>query len=120
MAGIRRRQLPGDPCLERHDTLNELQGRIHDFDEFAEAVNDKDFSTAYTFIEPNYGNDLPPTAEDFTCGNSQHPLDDITRGERLIKSVYETIRNSPHWNESLLLVTMTNTAASTIMSVRHR
>ena len=60
-------------------TLNELQGRIHDFDEFAEAVNDKDFSTAYTFIEPNYGNDLPPTAEDFTCGNSQHPLDDITR-----------------------------------------
>jgi phospholipase C len=86
-------------------TLNELQGRIHDFDDFAEAVNDKDFSTAYTFIEPNYGNDLPPTAEDFTCGNSQHPLDDITRGERLIKTVYETIRNSPHWNESLLLVT---------------
>lgn len=86
-------------------TLNELEGRIHDFDEFAEAVNDKDFSTAYTFIEPNYGNDLPPSAEDFTCGDSQHPLDDITRGERLIKSVYETIRNSPHWNESLLLVT---------------
>jgi phospholipase C len=86
-------------------TLNELQGRIHDFDDFAEAVNDQDFSTAYTFIEPNYGNDLPPTAEDFTCGNSQHPLDDVTRGERLIKTVYETIRNSPHWDESLLLIT---------------
>jgi phospholipase C len=86
-------------------TLNELQGRIHDFDEFAEAVSDEDYSAAYTFIEPNYGNDLPPSAEDFTCGNSQHPLDDITRGEGLIKSVYETIRNSPHWNESLLLVT---------------
>jgi len=86
-------------------TLNELQGRIHDFDEFAEAVNANDFSAAYTFIEPNYGNDLPPTAEDFTCGNSQHPLDDVTRGERLIKTVYETIRNSPHWNQSLLLVT---------------
>lgn len=28
----------------------------------------------------------------------------MTRGERLIKKVYETIRNSPHWNESLLLV----------------
>jgi hypothetical protein len=86
-------------------TLNELQGRIHDFDEFADAVNNEDFSAAYTFIEPDYGNDLPPSAEDFTCGNSQHPLDDITRGERLIKTVYETIRNSPHWNESLLLVT---------------
>ena len=86
-------------------TTNELEGRIHDFDEFSEAVNDKDFSTAYTFIEPDYGNNLPPSAEDYTCGNSQHPLDDITRGERLIKKVYETIRNSPHWNESLLLVT---------------
>lgn len=86
-------------------TLNELEGRIHDFDDFADAVNDEEFSTAYTFIEPNYGNDLPPSAEDFTCGNSQHPLDDITRGERLIKSVYETIRKSPHWNESMLLVT---------------
>ena len=86
-------------------TLNELDGRIHDFDEFAEAVNEADYSAAYTFIEPDYGNDLPPSAEDFTCGNSQHPLDDITRGERLIKNVYETIRNSPHWNDSLLLIT---------------
>jgi phospholipase C len=86
-------------------TINELEGRIHDFDDFSDAVNDPDFSTAYTFIEPNYGNDLPPSSEDFTCGNSQHPLDDITRGERLIKTVYETIRNSPHWDTSLLLVT---------------
>jgi phospholipase C len=86
-------------------TLNELQGRIRDFDEFKEAVNDPDFSPSYIFIEPNYGNDLPPSAEDFTCGNSQHPLDDVTRGERLIKQVYETIRNSPHWNSSLLLIT---------------
>jgi hypothetical protein len=31
-------------------------------------------------------------------------LDDVTRGERLIKTVYETIRNCPHWNESLLLI----------------
>jgi phospholipase C len=86
-------------------TLNELQGRIHDFDDFADAVNDAEYGAAYTFIEPDYGNDLPPSAEDFTCGNSQHPLDDVTRGERLIKTVYETIRNSPHWNNSLLLIT---------------
>jgi len=85
-------------------TLNELQGRIRDFDEFDEAVSDPGFSPSYIFIEPNYGNDLPPTAEDFTCGDSQHPLDDVTRGEKLIKHVYETIRNSPHWNTSLLLV----------------
>lgn len=84
---------------------NWLKKRISSFDEFNQTVNDPSFSLGYVFIEPNYGNDLPPTAEDYTCGNSQHPLDDITRGERLIKQVYETIRNSPHWNSSLLLVT---------------
>jgi phospholipase C len=86
-------------------TINELEGRIHDYDDFSEAVNDKDFSASYVFIEPDYGHDLPPSAEDYTCGNSQHPVDDVTRGERLIKNVYETIRNSPHWSSSMLLVT---------------
>ncbi len=86
-------------------TDRRLEGHFEGFDEFADTVNDPDFSTPYVFIEPNYGNVLPTTPEDFTCGNSQHPLDDVTRGERLIKKVYETIRNSPHWNESLLLVT---------------
>jgi phospholipase C len=85
-------------------TDRRLEDHFEDMDDFAETVNDPDFSTPYIFIEPNYGNVLPTTPEDFTCGNSQHPLDDVTRGERLIKQVYETIRNSPHWNESLLLV----------------
>ena len=34
-----------------------------------------------------------------------HPLDDVTRGERLIKDVYEAIRKSPHWETSVLIVT---------------
>ena len=86
-------------------TLNELQGRIRSFDDFGDMVKDPKFSVGYVFIEPNYGNDFWPSAGDFTCGNSQHPLDDVTRGERLIKQVYERIRNSPHWNSSMLLVT---------------
>jgi hypothetical protein len=86
-------------------TARRLEGHFRPFDEFADAVNDPRFSTPYVFIEPNYGNVLPTTSKDFTSGDSQHPLDDITHGERLIKRVYETIRNSPHWNESLLLVT---------------
>ena len=86
-------------------TDRRLEGHFEGFDEFADAVNDPDFSTPYIFIEPNYGNVLPTTPGDFTCGNSQHPLDDVTRGERLVKQVYETIRNSPHWNDSMLLVT---------------
>lgn len=82
-----------------------LQGRFHGFEEFAAIVNDPDFSTSYIFIEPDYGNVLPTTTSDFTGGNSQHPLDDIVAGEKLIKQVYETIRNSPHWQDSLLVIT---------------
>jgi len=39
-------------------------------------------------------------------------------GEKLIKKVYEAIRNSPHWEKSLLVVTSTSMAASTITSSR--
>jgi phospholipase C len=58
------------------------------------------------FIEPKYGaHDFDVTGPgDFTCGNSMHPLDDVTRGERLVKTVYEAIRNSPHWETSMLVV----------------
>jgi hypothetical protein len=86
--------------------LNALQGRFTDFDEFASELNDDGYDASYTFIEPNYGNLIPVlTPGDYTCGNSQHPLDDLTRGERLIKTVYETIRNSPLWEKSVLLIT---------------
>lgn len=85
--------------------FNALQGRFRDFDDFVSSVNDTAFPASYSFIEPNYGNIMPWTPEDFTCGNSQHPLDDVTRGERLIKDVYEAVRNSPHWESSLIIVT---------------
>ena len=41
----------------------------------------------------------------FKGGNSQHPMDGVTPGEALIKATYEAIRNSQHWNSSLLIVT---------------
>ncbi len=73
---------------------------FRDFDDFSDHVNDPGYSTSYTFIEPDYH-----IQADFVCGNSQHPKDDVTRGEALIKNVYETIRNSPHWENSLLIIT---------------
>jgi hypothetical protein len=85
--------------------LNWLQGRFRDFEDFVDSVNDPLFPASYTFIEPHYGNIMPWTSEDFTCGNSQHPLDDVTRGEKLIKAVYEAVRNSPHWESSMIIVT---------------
>jgi phospholipase C len=81
-------------------TLRLAEGRFRDFEDFSKQVNDPGYSTAYAFIEPDYH-----TTSDFVCGNSQHPKDDVTRGEALIKNVYETIRNSPHWESSLLIIT---------------
>lgn len=86
--------------------LNALQGRFTDFSEFEEHINQSDYNKKFIFIEPKYGKHefdiLGPG--DFTCGNSMHPLDDVTRGEKLIKKTYEVIRNSPHWEKSVLLI----------------
>jgi phospholipase C len=87
--------------------LNALQGRFKNFGDFANDVKKSGFSQQFVFIEPKYGAhafDIGGPG-DFTCGNSMHPLDDITRGEKLIKEVYESIRNSPLWNNSILLIT---------------
>jgi phospholipase C len=87
--------------------LNALQGRFDDFENFASALQSASFGPKFVFIEPKYGaHDFDVTGPgDFTCGNSMHPLDDVTRGEKLVKDVYEAIRNSPHWERSLLVVT---------------
>lgn len=73
-------------------------------DDLATDLRDPDFDAAYVFIEPDYGHVLTHNSN-FQCGNSQHPLDDVTRGDNLIKYVYEAIRQSPHWASSLLVVT---------------
>ncbi len=62
-----------------------------------------DFQTAakagtlpsYTFLEPSWG----------SKGNSQHPNYDVALGEQFIHDVYYALRNSPLWNETLLIVT---------------
>jgi phospholipase C len=56
----------------------------------------------YTFIEPNYGD---VTGGSYEGGSSQHPMDGVARGEAVIKTVYEAVRNSPLWNRSLLIIT---------------
>jgi phospholipase C len=61
-----------------------------------------DYPYAYTFIEPNYGDVINGS---YSGGQSQHPMDDVRRGELLIKSTYEAIRNSPLWLSSMLIIT---------------
>jgi phospholipase C len=84
--------------------LPTMAAHFSGMDDFAGDLQDADFSPAFIFIEPDYGHVLSHGG-DFQCGNSQHPIDDVTRGEKLIKLVYESIRQSPVWNSSVLLVT---------------
>lgn len=59
------------------------------------------FDVDYTFIEPNYG----LATGGFQDGNCQHPIGSMAAGEGFIQYVYEAIRNSPVWPQSLLIVT---------------
>ncbi|MBV9174336.1 MAG: phosphoesterase [Chloroflexi bacterium] len=75
------------------------------------------YTEVYTFIEPNFGKSFfarqpahtgvahehlaGPT---YRGGSSQHPEDDPSGGEGLIKAVYEAVRSSPVWSTSLLFI----------------
>jgi phospholipase C len=74
---------------------------MKDYSNFGRDVSNSSYPASYTFIEPSYGHVLT----DYKCGTSQHPQDDVTRGEMLIKCTYEAIRSSPLWNSSMLIVT---------------
>jgi phospholipase C len=52
---------------------------------------------SYSFIEPRYFNG-------FGGANDQHPPHSVALGEKLIAEVYQTLRGSTAWNESLLVV----------------
>ncbi len=107
-AGIPWKVYHGDDfpqVLQIAGMLHNLErGKFEPLAHFARDVSQPDFAPTYVFVEPSYGHILTHHGN-FRCGSSQHPLDDVTRGERLLKEVYEAIRLSPHWEESLLVVT---------------
>jgi phospholipase C len=49
----------------------------------------------YTFLEPSWA----------TTGNSQHPNYNVALGEQLIHDVYEALRTSPNWPQTLFVLT---------------
>ena len=77
---------------------------IEDFENFAADVSEPNYDAAYTFIEPRYDT-ISSTLGDPYVNNSQHPANAVSPGEALIKEVYEAIRNSPYWNQSMLIIT---------------
>jgi phospholipase C len=98
-----------------HDTNGPIEGAVSqvsaihgielwDVHPLSDLANDiqQNYPYQYTFIEPNYGDVAGGTYEN---GTSQHPMDGVAGGESLISWVYETIRNSPIWESSLLIIT---------------
>jgi phospholipase C len=71
------------------------------YSRFAEDLQGE-YPYALTWIEPNYGAAIEDT---YKGGTSQHPVDEVTGGEWLIKDTYEALRNSPLWDSSMLIVT---------------
>jgi phospholipase C len=99
-ASIRRRLYGGDdfPIVA---ALNGIHlSDIRHYSLFANDLQQPDYADRYIFIEPSYD-----VLNQYRNGTSQHPLGDVTRGEALIKQTYEAIRNSPVWNNSLLIIT---------------
>ena len=52
-----------------------------------------------TVIEPRYFDLVGMPA------NDDHPSHDVANGQKLVKEVYETLRASPQWNQTLLIIT---------------
>ncbi|EAR87010.1 phosphoesterase family protein (macronuclear) [Tetrahymena thermophila SB210] len=60
----------------------------------------------YTFINPS--ETVRPFlnhTKSFGLPNDQHPDHSVKEGERLMKNVYEALRNGPKWNETLFIIT---------------
>ncbi len=83
--------------------LKALDGKFITMDEFERRLQRPVLNESLIFIEPHYGHVLVDGSS-FKCGNSEHPRDDITRGEGLVQRVYEAIRASDHWDSSMLVI----------------
>jgi phospholipase C len=83
----------------RGEYVDPFTQRFQDIDDFFEDIKKGDL-VDYNFIEPRYD-----TGNNYLDGNSMHPLNDIRKGEQLVKRVYEALRNSPYWSDTMLIIT---------------
>lgn len=67
---------------------------VGSFERFQEVLKNKELPT-YTFLEPIWA----------SAGNSQHPYYDVALGEAYLLEIYNSIRNSEYWEDTLLIIT---------------
>ncbi len=84
-----------DP-LTRLDYTDTQDADEHHFGHFRDFQSRARAGTlpAYSFLEPSFGSN----------GNSQHPNYDVSLGEQLMHDVYYAVRNSPNWNDTVLII----------------
>jgi phospholipase C len=83
----------------RLEYVDPFTQHFRDMSEFSGALAKQDLPE-YVFIEPNYD-----TGHNYQQGNSMHPLNDIRKGEALVKQVYEALRSSFYWDKAMLVIT---------------
>jgi phospholipase C len=86
--------LPPLTRLDFSDTASAAESHFGLFKDFQAAAAGGNLPP-YAFLEPSWG----------SSGNSQHPNYDVAPGEQLIHDVYYAVRNSPAWEQTLLIVT---------------
>lgn len=73
---------------------------VHNLSDFDQDLHNN-YNYRYTFIEPSYGDVVHNT---YQGGSSQHPMDGFSGGDQLVANVYNSLRNSPLWESSLLVI----------------
>ncbi len=80
-----------------HLQISLFKDRFKLFDNFKKDAQSGTLPS-YSFIEPRYNDFLLWKA------NDEHPDHDVSLGDALIADVYEALRSSPQWNQSLLVI----------------
>jgi len=88
------------PAVVQHKDMRrkEARDRYRLFDKFYEDL-DAGAIPEFTWLEPGYFSTPHQAASD------QHPDHDVGVGEQLVKDVYEAVRASSIWEETLLVIT---------------
>jgi phospholipase C len=76
------------------DTKAADRSKFGKFSDFQQRAKDGTLPP-YTFLEPGWG----------SSGNSQHPVTDVSLGEKLIYDVYKALQTGAGWKNTLLLIT---------------
>jgi phospholipase C len=68
--------------------------QVGSFEDFKNALNSNELPD-YTFLEPVWGH----------AGNSQHPNYSVAAGEQYMLDIYNAVKSSPYWEDTLLVIT---------------